>query len=67
MRLRPLSLRECGMLSELTDVAKAKGDSAFRIQCCTCIEHSIAYKINDTGAIDSFPRHTVQNMGSAET
>ena len=47
------------MVSELTDVAKAKGDSAFRVQCRACIEHPVAYEIDGTRAIDSFPRNTV--------
>lgn len=47
------------MDSELTDVAKAKGDSAFRIQCRTCIEHPITYEANGTRAIDILPRNTV--------
>ena len=55
------------MFSELTDMAKAKGDSAFRVQCRTCIEHPMAYEINGTRAIDSFPRNIVQNMGITKT
>ncbi len=45
------------MFSELTDVTKAKRDSAFGVQRRTCIEHAIAYEVNGTRAIDIFPRN----------
>ena len=45
------------MSSRLTDVAEAKGDSAFGVQRRTCIEHPIAYEINRTRAVDSLLRN----------